>query len=231
MTLAAEARRNSTASGIWVLSGHTPTESFRCCARTRSTPLRATTTTHWHGAGTIANAATPTRGTITLPDLATATPSRRHRRRTRNGWENCRGRFASRWGVRESQRNSFIWESTTPDHFLEKLLHDHDSEAIFATHTGIKWSRRLPGDKLFANVGVLGRPENDGTQRVWYSFVETNGSTLEVTSVPVNYDPAALMQEMRAEDLPDEFVETIETGWWSTCLEILPAKERLRGKW
>jgi len=129
------------------------------------------------------------------------------------------------------QMNEFLWESTTPDHFLEKLLHDHDSEAIFATHTGIKWSRRLPGDKLFANVGVLDRPENDGTQRVWYSFVETNGSTLEVTSVPVNYDPAALMQEMRAEDLPDEFVETIETGWWSTCLEILPAKERLRGKW
>ena len=28
-----------------------------------------------------------------------------------------------------------------------------------------------------------------------------------------------------------EFVETIETGWWTTCLEILPAHERARGKY
>jgi len=127
--------------------------------------------------------------------------------------------------------NEFLWESTTPNHFLEKLLHDHDSDAIFATHTGIRWSRKLPGDKLFANVGVLGRPENDGTQRVWYSFVEARDSALEVTSVAVNYDHPSLMREMRAEGLPDEFVETIETGWWTTCLEILPVKERLRGRW
>jgi hypothetical protein len=31
---------------------------------------------------------------------------------------------------------------------------------------------------------------------------------------------------MRAEGLPAEFVETVLTGWWTTCLEILPAKER-----
>jgi hypothetical protein len=35
---------------------------------------------------------------------------------------------------------------------------------------------------------------------------------------------------MRAEALPAPFVETIETGWWTTCLEILPAKERARGR-
>jgi hypothetical protein len=35
---------------------------------------------------------------------------------------------------------------------------------------------------------------------------------------------------MEAEGLPGEFVQTIRTGWWTTCLEILPAKERIRGK-
>jgi hypothetical protein len=35
---------------------------------------------------------------------------------------------------------------------------------------------------------------------------------------------------MRAEHLPAEFIETIETGWWTTCLEILPAKERAHSK-
>ena len=28
----------------------------------------------------------------------------------------------------------------------------------------------------------------------------------------------------------EEFVETILTGWWTTCLEILPARERARGR-
>jgi hypothetical protein len=35
---------------------------------------------------------------------------------------------------------------------------------------------------------------------------------------------------MRAERLPEEFVETALTGWWTTCLEVLPARERRRGK-
>src|SRR3712207_3365392 len=35
---------------------------------------------------------------------------------------------------------------------------------------------------------------------------------------------------MRAAGLPEAFVETIETGWWTTCLEIVPARERSRGR-
>ena len=34
--------------------------------------------------------------------------------------------------------------------------------------------------------------------------------------------------EMEQENLPLPFIETIRTGWWTTCLEILPAKERAR---
>ena len=46
----------------------------------------------------------------------------------------------------------------------------------------------------------------------------------------VEYDFEALAREMEDEKLPPEFVQTIRTGWWTTCLEILPAKERDRGK-
>jgi len=46
----------------------------------------------------------------------------------------------------------------------------------------------------------------------------------------VPYDHPHLAAEMRAEGLPGEFVETILTGWWTTCLEILPAKERSLGR-
>lgn len=128
------------------------------------------------------------------------------------------------------RRNEFLWESTTPDHFLEKLFRENDCDLIFATHTGIKWRRRLESGKLFANVGVLGRPENDGTTRVWYAMLEAAPGGADVTFLPVSYDHARLAAEMREAKLPEEFVETIETGWWTTCLEILPAKERVRGE-
>jgi hypothetical protein len=49
--------------------------------------------------------------------------------------------------------------------------------------------------------------------------------------VPVAYDWRRLAREMRDEGICAEFVETIETGWWTTCLEILPARERARGRY
>lgn len=126
--------------------------------------------------------------------------------------------------------NEFLWESTTSNHFLNHLLDSYDADVILATHTGIKWHRQLGPNRHFINVGVLGRPENDGRTNVWYTLLETNPN-LSVTLVPVEYDHLRLAFEMRKEMLPEEFVETILTGWWTTCLEILPAKERRRGKY
>jgi hypothetical protein len=48
--------------------------------------------------------------------------------------------------------------------------------------------------------------------------------------VPVAYDWRAQADSMRAARLPDAFVETIETGWWTTCLEVVPPRERSRGR-
>jgi diadenosine tetraphosphatase ApaH/serine/threonine PP2A family protein phosphatase len=125
--------------------------------------------------------------------------------------------------------NEFLWESTTPTHFLEHLAMAHDADVILATHTGIKWHRDLTGDRHFVNVGVLGRPENDGRTSVWYALLEARPE-FRVEFVPVEYDHERLAAEMRSEGLPKEFVATVLTGWWTTCLEILPAKERRRGK-
>src|SRR5438876_29522 len=116
--------------------------------------------------------------------------------------------------------NEFLWESTTPTHFLEHLAAAHEADVILATHTGIKWHRRLSGDRHFVNVGVLGRPENDGRTNVWYALLEARPE-LHVEFVPVEYDHERLAREMHEEQLPEEFVETIQTGWWTTCLEIL----------
>jgi len=127
--------------------------------------------------------------------------------------------------------NEFLWESTTSTHFLEHLADEHSADVICGTHTGLKWRRDLAGGRAFVNVGVLGRPENDGRTNVWYTLLSnTFDNRLDVEFIPVEYDHHRLAAEMRAERLPEEFVETILTGWWTTCLEVLPAKERRRGR-
>ncbi|NNF29388.1 MAG: metallophosphoesterase [Gemmatimonadetes bacterium] len=128
------------------------------------------------------------------------------------------------------QMNEFLWESTTPTHFLEKLARDHGADVILGTHTGIHWERRLPGGRAYVNAGALGRPANDGRTEVWYALVEARGRDLDVSFRPVAYDHRRLAMEMASEGLPEEFIETALTGWWTTCLEILPGKERARGR-
>ena len=68
--------------------------------------------------------------------------------------------------------NEFLWESTSPVPFLEKLLSDHDADVLVCTHTGLHWSRRLPSGRLVVNAGVLGRPANDGRTNVWYATLD-----------------------------------------------------------
>jgi predicted phosphodiesterase len=125
--------------------------------------------------------------------------------------------------------NEFLWESSTPAGLLRRFLREGDADVLLCTHTGIKWHRAVGDGAHAVNVGVIGRPENDGATNVWYTIL-TAAPDLEVEFVPVRYDAEALAREMEAEALPAEFVETIRTGWWTTCLENLPARERARGK-
>lgn len=124
--------------------------------------------------------------------------------------------------------NEFLWESTTPTHFLEKMVATHDADVVLATHSGLHWKRELPDDRHFVNVGVVGRPANDGRTNVWYTILDARKG-LEAEFVPVHYDHESLALEMRHEGLPQEFIDTIRHGWWTTCLEILPGKERKKG--
>ena len=127
--------------------------------------------------------------------------------------------------------NEFLWESTTSTQFLNWLADQFEADVVLTTHTGLKWQRELSRNRHFVNVGVLGRPENDGANNVWYTVLAHDAHGLSVEFVPIHYDHAALAAEMRAEKLPEEFVDTILQGWWTTCLEILPGKERRRGRY
>jgi diadenosine tetraphosphatase ApaH/serine/threonine PP2A family protein phosphatase len=113
------------------------------------------------------------------------------------------------------------------------MLDEARADVLLCTHSGIKWRRALGGGRYAVNVGVIGRPENDGRTSVWYTVLtapEGPHGGLDVEFVPVVYDHEAQAREMEAEGLPPEFVETIRTGWWTTCLEALPSRERARGR-
>ena len=133
--------------------------------------------------------------------------------------------------------NEFLFRSTSPDAFLEVLLDQHRCDALLCTHTGLHWHRRLPSGRDAVNVGVIGRPPNDGRPEVRYALIEAcparpgdaggvGAGGLDVELVPVRYDHQAMAAEVRRAALPEEFAETLLSGWWTTCLEVLPARER-----
>ncbi len=128
------------------------------------------------------------------------------------------------------QTNEFLWESTSPDHFLWKFTTDYNADVICCTHTGIKWHRVLSAGRHFINVGVIGRPENDGARNVWFTLLDFSDGTFHCEFRPLTYDHPRLAREMKEEALPGEFIATIQTGWWTTCMEIMPGKERFKGK-
>jgi predicted phosphodiesterase len=127
--------------------------------------------------------------------------------------------------------NEFLWESSCSDAFLEWLCDTYAADVIVCGHTGLPWHRPLPSGRHVVNAGAIGRPANDGATAVRYAIVTMTAQDLDVSFRAVSYDHAALAREMAAERLPQEFIETICTGWWTTCLENMPARERSRGRY
>ena len=124
--------------------------------------------------------------------------------------------------------NDFLWESLDDDE-LRLRLAATDADLLLCTHTGIPWQRRVDG-RLVVNVGAVGRPANDGATATSYAVVDLHDGAASAEIVAVDYDWEAQAASMRAAGLPEPFVETIETGWWTTCLEIVPPAERARGR-
>ncbi|MEO1131481.1 MAG: metallophosphoesterase [Cyanobacteria bacterium J06639_1] len=138
--------------------------------------------------------------------------------------------------------NEFVWESQTDDERILKWLQAFEVDGICATHSGIPWVRwvtRSLSDKgnslsgssargFWANVGVLGRPAHDRTPRVSYGLLtfplDADIPTPELVSLA--YDVEPVVAAMRSEGLPEEFCESLQTGLWTTCAEILPAVEK-----
>ncbi len=124
--------------------------------------------------------------------------------------------------------NDFFWESLEEDDARIRAAAS-GADVLLCTHTGIAWQRQV-GETLVVNVGAAGRPENDGSTDVRYAMLDLEDGAATAELVRVAYPWRAQAASMRAAGLPEPFVETIETGWWTTCLEVVPPPERARGR-
>ena len=123
--------------------------------------------------------------------------------------------------------NEFLFASTSPAPFLEVMLERErcDGDALHPQRPAVAPPAAV-GRATWSTSASSAGPANDGRTNVWYAVLEARDDSLGVELVPLDYDHEALAAEMRAEELPEEFVETVTSGWWTTCLEILPARER-----
>jgi predicted phosphodiesterase len=124
------------------------------------------------------------------------------------------------------RQNEFLWDSTCSDAFLTRLLDEHDADVAIGSHTGLHWHRALPDGRHWVNCGAIGRPAHDGRPGAWYAVVEAAEAEWRVGFRFVRYDHEALAREIEAAGLPSEFATTARTGWWTTCLGDMPARER-----
>ena len=125
--------------------------------------------------------------------------------------------------------NDFWWESLD-DTQQRMRVQESGADLVMCTHSGLPWQKQV-GHTLVVNVGVLGRPANDGRREVWYALVDLVEGAATAELVPLAYDWESQAASMRAAGLPEAFVETVETGWWTTCLEVVPPFERSKGRY
>jgi predicted phosphodiesterase len=125
--------------------------------------------------------------------------------------------------------NDFWWESL-PEAEHQRRTTASGADVIVCTHSGLPWTKRF-GRQLVVNVGVIGRPANNGDTRVWYALIDLADEIATAQLIPLAYDWQAHASAVSAAGLPEPFAVTSRTGWWTTCLEILPNAERARGRY
>ena len=137
--------------------------------------------------------------------------------------------------ARRAQVNEFLWESTSPDAFLRAPARRARGRrpAGHAHRHSLAATARRRRDWSSTSARSAARPTTAAPRS------GTRSSPIDDRRRPVTRGRAragrlrlaAPGREMRDEAAAREFVETIETGWWTTCLEILPPKERSRGRY
>ena len=136
--------------------------------------------------------------------------------RGRSAASTCTWCTARRWRSTSSCGS----RSTTPSWRARRVRAAPD--VLLCTHTGHPVAARVRRHARRQRRRI-GRPANDGRRETLVRDASTwTAGAASVELVPLAYDWRAQAAAMRAAGLPEAFVETVETGWWTTCLEVVP---------
>lgn len=117
--------------------------------------------------------------------------------------------------------NEFVWESEAQESKMQKWFSQNNIDMICCTHSGIPWIKKI-NDYTWFNVGVLGRPAHENSSRVFYGVVTKE---MKADLRAMTYDFDVVIEDMKSEGLPIEFQESLTSGLWTTCSNILPPEE------
>ncbi len=121
-----------------------------------------------------------------------------------------------------SSMNKFVFAST-PEEELAYELDLVGLDGVIGAYCGLPFTPII-GDRLWHNSGLIGKPANNGTPRVWCSVLTPTKDGVSISHHALNYDHAAAAR-MRAEPLPEGYAHCLETGLWPS-LDVLPDQEK-----
>jgi putative phosphoesterase len=97
-----------------------------------------------------------------------------------------------------------------PARLYERLARTEEAQVLVFGHTHKPWTH-VYGDVLFANSGSVGKPK-DGDPRACWIELRPAATFVDVIQHRVDYDAAAVADEVRAAGLPAEFAEKLVTA-------------------
>ncbi|WP_194850011.1 metallophosphoesterase family protein [Nonlabens antarcticus] len=119
--------------------------------------------------------------------------------------------------------SQFIFKSTTWEE-KQASLEALNADVIIAGHCGLPFTDKTDS-KTWLNPGVIGMPANDGQSSTWAMIID-DADGFEYQHFRLTYDYETAMNAMIKQDLPQEYVRTLETGIWDN-MEILPMTEKV----
>lgn len=90
-------------------------------------------------------------------------------------------------------------------------------------HSGLPFIEEN-GNVLWINSGAAGMPANDGSPRIWFATIETDGNTLTAQTHSLEYDYEDAADAMTEVGLLNGYRDCLSTGIWPSH-DVLPKRE------